>query len=114
MTAAEIIQIRTGKTGSKVNSYITMSEMQVRNYLHLSVNASLENYQFAIADIAIFLMDKDEYSADPSSSFVKSESFSEGGVSSSVTYSDKLDYYDRCIEAVLKGLDVTARKIKFM
>ncbi len=119
MTAAEIIALRTGKTiDEKIEGYITLGEIQVRNYLNLSDNDPLTKHQFAIADIAMFLMNKDEYTTELSDgSFLKSESFSEGGVSSSVTYeagSDRLSYYDRCIQAVLEGLDVTARKIKFM
>ena len=119
MTASEIILLRTGKSGEKVNKYIELSEQEVRSYLHLPALEPLDKYVIAVADIAIVMMEKDDfYQNNPNGGVtVKGESFSEGGVSTSKTYlagSEALSYFNDAIQDILKGLDATAKRVRFI
>lgn len=98
MTAYEIVSFQTGLTdAATVKNLIKMAEMRIREYLGYDETDDLSGLTASIADIATTLYWKAELtqggiaSAQAGEQPVKSESFSEGGVSVSKTYEGLMD-----------------------
>lgn len=109
MTAIEIVMRRTGMSQEDAEFYVAMAEARIRSYLHLGDEADLSSYVFATADIAVLYYQKDQSNMNLSKSYGwNSESFTEGGVSTShnlMNGATVQSTYDNAINDVLIGLD---------
>jgi hypothetical protein len=109
MTALEIIRKRTGLGTEDALYYAEMAEARIASYLSIE-GASLEpTYTFQIADIAVLYYQQDTATRNSSASLgYNSHSFSEGGVSETVSGADGQaiwETYARAIDDVLATLD---------
>lgn len=91
MTISEIIQLRSDLTDAEtIASYVELAEARVRAYLNYEPSDDISKFKYTTADIAITLYNEDtaikQAEANPSSSNLSAESFSEGGVNTSYTY----------------------------
>lgn len=118
MTAEEIITKRTDMSEEDAAFYVAMSEARVRAYLHLADDADVSAYTFQIADIAVLYWQKDTSTKQSTATLgYESTSFSEGGVSKSVsgmTGSAIQSMYDTAINDILAGLDGSAGMVVFL
>lgn len=109
MTATEIVIRRTGMSQVDAEFYVAMAEARVRAYLNLEDGADLSSYTFAIADIGVLYWQKDQSVSNLSKSYgYSTESFSEGGVSTShglMNGATVQSTYDTAINDILAGLD---------
>lgn len=105
----EDIKTRTGTTDDEAYSLQSRAENKVYTYLRYKPGESLMRFASTIADIAVMLhkQDQSEAAFDPSTSPVKSESFSEGGVSVKneyVSVTDLSSFYTSKVSAMLEDL----------
>lgn len=110
MTASEILINRYGMDPEKAELYASMAEQELREYLNYGADDSLARFASTVATAAALMFKKDEAVAAGSASGsvpVKSESFSEGGVSVSKTYlagGDLYSYYDDAVARAFDGV----------
>lgn len=119
MTAIEIVQRRVGMSADDAGFYVDLAAADVRAYLHLNNSADISPYESAIAKIATLYWQQDQAAASASKSGyygVASESFSEGGVSTSHTLIDastSQTNYDNAVAEILAGLTTGGGKTGF-
>lgn len=85
MTAQEIVKLRTGATDEEATAYVAFAEDKVREYLRYGSEESLDRFTPTVAEVACGLILGDKARASTAGA-LKSQSFSEGGVSKSETY----------------------------
>lgn len=90
MTIQQIIIKRTGMSAEDAAYYEAIAAARVRAYLHISdEHADLSAYMYAIANIAVLYWQMDNAIKQGAQSIgYQSESWSEGGVSHSVSSKD--------------------------
>lgn len=118
MTAEQIVEKRTGMSQEDAGAYVDIAEAKVRTYLGLDDEADLTPYTFQIAEIAVLYWQWDS-SVQNSAHLLgmKSQSFSEGGVSESksgMTGAEIQTQYEDAIRGVLEGLDGNVGKVVFL
>ena len=115
MTALDIIKKRTGLGTEEASYYEELAEARVTSYLNISEGADLSVYMFQIADIAVLMYQQDRATQNASAVLgFESHSFSEGGVSESVsgaTGQAIWEQYSRAIDDVLSTLDNAPRGV---
>ena len=111
MTASEILVNRYGLSPEDAALYSQIAEQELREYLNYTSEESMDRFASTVASIASLHFKKDKAIASASAGAgavpVKSESFSEGGVSVSKTYlagGDLYTYYDDAVAKVLDGV----------
>ena len=116
MSATDIVTRRTGMSAEDAGFYVELAEAKVRAYLHLQTGANLPpGIETDIAEIASLMWQQDQASASATTSKlygVQSESFSEGGVSTSRTLIDgatSSTRYGDQIEAILRRIAAGGR-----
>lgn len=112
MTASEILVARYDMNAETAALYAGIAEQELRTFLNYEEEEDLGRFATTVASIAASYRAKDlavRSGASADSVPVKSESFSEGGVSVSKTYlagGDLYTYYD---DAIAKDLDSVKR-----
>ena len=122
MTAKEIIKIRTDIQDDVAARYVKLAENRVRAYLRYNEFEDVAQFSDAVARIALYLYYEDAETKAASESNVESESFSEGGVSTSRTYTTQAQTstrngYEALINGVLEDLTQYIkgnRRIRFL
>ena len=110
MSAIDIVKRRTGMSDDDAQFYCELAEAKVRAYLRLKNDADLSQYLPGIAEIAQVYWSQDQATANRTASGtygVQSESFSEGGVSTSRTLIDgskSVTDSDTAITRILESL----------
>ena len=87
MTAIEIVELRTGATSEEAGKYVSLADGMVREFLRYDEEESISRFSSTVAEVAgaLYLADKARAAAQAGGA-MKSQSFSEGGVSVSETY----------------------------
>lgn len=118
MDAQTLIMKRTGMSSEDASFYEEYSETAIRSYLHLEADADLSVYLFTIVDLAVVYWQRDQATTNSASTLgYNSRSFSEGGVSESVsgaTGSSVYESYQTAIDDILAGLDGSYGRTRFI
>lgn len=108
MTALDIIKKRTGLEEEDAQYYEAMAEARIASYLNIE-GADLSIYMFQVADIAVLYFQQDTATQNSAMTLgYVSHSFSEGGVSETLTGATGQaiwDTYSRAIDDVLATLE---------
>jgi hypothetical protein len=109
MTAKEIFKTRTGIQDDVAARYVKLAENRVRAYLRYNEFEDVAQFSDAVARIALYMYYEDVEAKAANESNVASESFSEGGVSTSRTYNTQAQTstrsgYETLIDGVLEDL----------
>lgn len=115
LSATEIVMKRNGLSEDESDYYVRLAGARVKSFLNLNSDDSLEQYLFAVVDIATLMYQQDVSIRNAKETLgLNSYSVSEGGISKSQTSASGADIrttYETEINDILSGLN---GKVRFL